>query len=98
MPPILKIIFILLGIAPLLRLIITMAVVACGMTVVIWFAVSYGVMVKSSACLLVVYSSFSLILLLVAAARKRTAGEQKKHVQWSLLKNSAVRLVGIAIY
>lgn len=96
MPPILKIIFIILGIAPLLRLIITMVMVIGGMAFVLWLAVAFEVMLKSSACLVMVYSTFSLLLILLAVARRRTADEHDGCVQLTLLKKSAVRLVGVA--
>ena len=94
MPPILKIIFIILGIAPLMRLILTTAVVSFGTAVFLWAIIACGFMEKSSACLVIVYSSFSLLS--IAVSRKRTADREINTVQWKLVKNSAVRLVGIA--
>lgn len=95
MPPILKIIFIILGIAPLLRLILTTLVVSCGTAAVLWAVITCGVMEKSSAFLvaMVLYSSFSLFSL--AVSRKKTADRLIESVQWKLVRNSAVRLVGI---
>lgn len=97
MPPILKIIFVLLGIAPFLRLIITMAMVTCGMAVFLWVATAFEMMLKSSACLMAAYSSFSFLLISLALARRRTPGEQDKCVHLTLLKHSAVRLMGMAL-
>lgn len=98
MPPILKIIFIIMGIAPLLRLILTTVVVSCGTAAVLWSSIACGLMERSSACLgaIVAYSTFSLLSL--AFSRKRTAERQGKNVQWKLVWNSAVRLVGIINY
>jgi len=97
MPPILKIIFIILGIAPLLRLIMTIVIFTCGMAVVLWFAVAYGVMVKSSALIFLVYSCFSGLLISLGMALRRTAQDQNKYLQWTLIRKSAVRLVGMAV-
>jgi len=93
MPPIFKIILIIMGIAPLLRLMLTAAVVVCGTAVILWSSIACGFMERSSACLLVAYSSFSLLSL--AFTRIRTAERQGNNVQWRLIRNAAVRLVGM---
>jgi len=96
MPPIFKIILIIMGIAPLLRLMLTVAVVSCGTAVVLWSFIACGFMERSSACLVVASSSFSLLSL--AFTRKRTAARQVNNVQWRLIRNAAVRLVGMFNY
>lgn len=87
-----------MGIAPLLRLILTTVVVSCGTAAVLWSSIACGFMERSSACLvaIVAYSTFSLLSL--AFSRKKTAERQVKNVQWKLMRNSAVRLVGIINY
>lgn len=93
MPPVLKIIFILLGIAPFLRILMSIVVFSSGMALLLMFTTAYGLLAKNSVYLLVVYSSFSLLLLCFSP--KRTDSQQVKSTQWTLLKNSAVRIVGI---
>lgn len=93
MPPIFKIILIIMGIAPLLRLMLTVTVVSFGTAVVLWSFIACGFMERSSACLVVASSSFSLLSL--AFTRRRTAARQVNNVQWRLIRNAAVRLVGM---
>ena len=93
MPPIFKIILIIMGIAPLLRLMLTMAVVSCGTAVVFWSFIACGFMERSSACFVVASSSFSLLSL--AFIRKRAAEIQMNNVRWRLIRNGVVRLVGM---
>ena len=93
MPPVLKIIFILLGIAPFLRILMSIVVFSSGMALLLMFTTAYGLLAKTSVYLVVVYSSVSLLLL--CFSRKRADSQQVKSTQWTLLKNSAVRIVGI---
>lgn len=95
MPPILKVVFILLGIAPLLRLIINTVALSCGTIVVLWLAIANGLVSKWSAFALVLYSCFSLLCLVLA--RKSTKNRKMKYVEWKLVRKSAVRLVGFSI-
>lgn len=95
MPPLFKIMFILLGIAPLLRLVITLAMMTCGMAVILWLAIVFQVMFKTSAALVVVYSIFSLILISLATVKTKTENQQRRRSSFALLKNSALRLVGV---
>ena len=101
MPPIFKIMLIILGVAPLLRLMLTAAVVSCGTAVILWSSIACGFMGRSLACfvvacMVVAYSSFSLLTL--AFARKRTAERLVNNVQWRLMRNAVVRLVGMFNY
>lgn len=93
MPPVLKIIFILLGIAPFLRLFMSIVVFSSVMALLLMFTTVCGLLAKNSVYFVVVYSSFSLLLL--CFSRKRADSQQVKSTQWTLLKNSAVRIVGI---
>jgi len=93
MPPVLKIIFILLGIAPFLRILMSIVVFSSGMALLLTFTTAYGLLAKNSVYLVVVYSSFSFLLLCIS--RKRAHSQQVKSTQWTLLKNSFVRIVGI---
>lgn len=95
MPPLFKIMFILLGIAPLLRLVITLVMMTCGMAVILWLAIVFQVMFKTSAALVVVYSIFSLILISLATVKTKTENQQRRRGSFALLKNSALRLVGV---
>ena len=95
MPPLFKIMFILLGIAPLLRLVITLVMMTCGMAVILWLAIVFQVMFKTSAALMVVYSIFSLILISLATVKTKTENQQRRRGSLALLKNSALRLVGV---
>lgn len=96
MPPIFKVIFILLGIAPFLWLVTTITFMTCGMAVILWLAIEFQVMFKSSAALVVVYTIFSVLLISVAVVKTRSAGKHKRRGPFALLKNSALRLVGVA--
>ena len=93
MPPVLKIIFVLLGIAPFLRLFMSIVVFSSVMALLLMFTTVCGLLAKNSVYFVVVYSSFSLLLL--CFSRKRADSQQVKSTQWTLLKNSAVRIVGI---
>lgn len=95
MPPILKVVFILLGIAPLLRLIINTVVFSCVTIVVLCLAIASGIVSKWTAFALVLYSSFSLLCLVLA--RKSTNNRKIKYVEWNLVRKSAVRVVGSTI-
>ena len=77
MPPLFKIMFILLGIAPLLRLVITLVMMTCGMAVILWLAIVFQVMFKTSAALVVVYSIFSLILISLATVKTKPENQQR---------------------
>lgn len=85
-----------MGIAPLLRLMLTLAVVSCGTAVVFWSFIACGFMERSSACFVVASLSFSLLSL--AFTWKRTAERQMNNVQWRLIRNAVVRLVGMFNY
>lgn len=95
MPPILKVVFILLGIAPLLRLIMNTVIFSCGTIVVLFLAIASGLVSKGTAFALVLYLSFSLLCLVLA--RKSANNRKIKYVEWKLVRKSAVRLVGFTI-
>ena len=91
MPSFLKIIMVVLGIAPLLKLLLSMVLLIGFTTVALYITTAYGFIKATSAALVVMYFSGSLVWFVFM--RTLTAGRKGKILEWKLMKYSTVRLV-----